>query len=240
MRSFSVKRRIYDIVSLILLGITLFFLVLTVVFSTGTSVNFRGIAVTGVLMLAGILMAASLVFAKPSGNLAKRIGFCMTHGGIVLMLAGFALFELGGDSITATVPVSEEVYTYYSNIQRENGEVCDLGFNICVENFEIETYEDGSDRQYSADLLFADAVTLKVEHKELSVNHPVRKNGWKIYLMSYGTEADGMWDYVNLLFRRDPGEYVVRAGVIVLVIGTVMELLVGNAVRTKKEDREHG
>ena len=162
MRSFSVKRRIYDIVSLILLGITLFFLMLTVVFSTGTSVNFRGIAVTGVLMLAGILMAASLVFAKPSGNLAKRIGFCMTHGGIVLMLAGFALFELAGDSVTAAVPVGGE--TYYSNIQRENGEVCDLGFNICVENFEIETYEDGSDRQYSADLLFADAVTLKVEH----------------------------------------------------------------------------
>ena len=58
--------------------------------------------------------------------------------------------------------------------------------------------------------------------------------------MSYGTEADGMWDYVNLLFRRDPGEYVVRAGVIVLIAGTVLELLVGNAVRTKKEDREHG
>ena len=235
------KRRIYDIVSLILLGITLFFLALTVVFSTGSSVNFRGFAVTGVLILAGILMAASLVFARPSGNLPKRIGFYMTHGGIVLMLAGFALFELAGDSITAAVPVSEEVYTYYSNIQRENGEMCDLGFNICVENFEIETYDDGSDKQYYADLLFADAVTLKVEKKELSVNHTVRKNGWKIYLMNYGKgfTADGMGEYVNLLFRRDPGEYVVRAGVIVLVVGTVMELLVGNAVRPKKEGEDH-
>ena len=235
------KRRIYDIVSLILLGITLFFLALTVVFSTGSSVNFRGFAVTGVLTLGGILMAASLVFARPSGNLPKRIGFYLTHGGIVLMLAGFALFELAGDSVTAAVPVSEEVYTYYSNIQRENGEMCDLGFNICVENFEIETYDDGSDKQYYADLLFADAVTLKVEKKELSVNHTVRKNGWKIYLMNYGKgfTADGMGEYVNLLFRRDPGEYVVRAGVVVLVAGTVMELLVGNAVRSKKEDEDH-
>ena len=231
------KRRIYDIVSLILLGITLFFLALTVVFSTGSSVNFRGFAVTGVLILAGILMAASLVFARPSGNLPKRIGFYLTHSGIVLMLAGFALFELAGDSVTAAVPVGGE--TYYSNIQRENGEVCDLGFNICVENFEIETYDDGSDKQYSADLLFADAVTLKVEKKELSVNHTVRKNGWKIYLMNYGYAADGMGEYVNLLFRRDPGEYVVRAGVIVLVAGTVLELLVGNAVRPKKEGEDH-
>jgi len=236
-----VKRRIYDIVSLILLGITLFFLALTVVFSTGSSVNFRGFAVTGVLILAGILMAASLVFAKPSGNLAKRIGFYMTHGGIVLMLAGFALFELAGDSVTAAVPVSEEVYTYYSNIQRENGEMCDLAFNICVENFEIETYEDGSDKQYSADLLFADAVTLKVDKKELSVNHTVRKNGWKIYLMNYGKgfTADGMGEYVNLLFRRDPGEYVVKAGVAVLIAGTILELLVGNAIRPKKEGESH-
>lgn len=231
------KRRIYDIVSLILLGITLFFLALTVVFSTGTSVNFRGFAVTGVLILAGILMAVSLVFAKPSGNLPKRIGFYLTHGGIVLMLAGFALFELAGDSITAEVPVGGE--TYYSNIQRENGEVCDLGFNICVDDFAVEFYEDGSDKQYYADLLFADAVTLKVEKKELSVNHTVRKNGWKIYLMNYGYAMDGIGEYVNLLFRRDPGEYVVRAGVIVLVAGTILELLVGNAVRPKKEGEDH-
>lgn len=233
------KRRIHTVIGCLLLGITLFFLVLTILFSSGVPVNFRGIAVTTILTFGGILMAGSLVFARPSGNLPKRIGFYLTHAGIVLLLAGFALFELGGDSVTAAVPVSEEVYTYYSNIQRENGEICDLGFNICVENFEIERYDDGSDRQYSADLLFADAVTLKVENKELSVNHPVRKNGWKIYLMNYGYAADGIGEFVNLLFRRDPGEYVVRAGVIVLVAGTILELLVGNAIRPKKEDEDH-
>ncbi len=224
------KRRVYDIVSLVFLGITLFFIVLTLLFSSGISVNFGGVLVTSVLTLAGILMAASLVFAKPSGNLPKRIGFYMTHGGIVLLLIGFAMFEMAGDSVTAAVPVGGEAY--YSNIQRESGEVCDLGFNFRVENFEVETYEDGSDKQYYADLLFADAVTLKIDKAELSVNHTVRRNGWKIYLMSYGE------DYVNLLFRRDPGEYVVKAGVAVLIAGTLLELLVGNAVRMKKED-EH-
>jgi len=232
-----VKRHIYDIVSLILLGITLFFLALTVVFSTGSSVNFRGFAVTGVLILAGILMAASLVFAKPSGNLAKRIGFYMTHGGIVLMLAGFALFELAGDSVTAVVPVGGE--TYYSNIQRENGEICDLGFHFRVDSRQIEYYEDGSEAQYYAGLAFADPVTLKVDGEWISVNHPVRRNGWKIYLMSFVYAADGGGEHVNFIFRRDPGEYVVRAGVIVLVAGTILELLVGNAIRPKKEDEDH-
>lgn len=231
------KRRIYDIVSLVLLGITLFFTVLTLLFSSGISVNFGGVLVTSVLTLAGILMAASLVFARPSGNLPKRIGFYMTHGGIVLLLVGFALFELAGDSVTAAVPVGGE--TYYSNIQRENGEVCDLGFNFRVDSFEIETYEDGSEKQYYADLSFADAVTLKVDTAELSVNHTLHRNGWKIYLMSYGAGAEPGEEYVNLLFRHDPGEYVVKIGVAVLIAGTLLELLVGNAIRSKKEEDDH-
>ena len=232
------KRRVHTVIGLLLLGITLLFLVLTVLFSAGVPVNFRGIAVTTILTFGGILMAGSLVFARPSGNLPKRIGFYLTHAGIVLMLAGFALFELGGDSVTAAVPVSETGGTYYSNIQRENGEVCDLGFNFRVDSFSVESYGDGSDKQYYAGFSFADAVTLKVENKELSVNHPVRKNGWKIYLMNYGYAADGIGEFVNLLFRRDPGEFVVKAGVVALVAGTVLELLVGNAVRPHKKTKE--
>ena len=231
------KRRIHTVIGCLLLGITLFFLVLTVLFSAGVPVNFRGIAVTAVLTVGGILMAASLVFARPSGNLPKRIGFYLTHAGIVLMLAGFALFELAGDSVTAVVPVGGE--TYYSNIQRENGEICDLGFHFRVDSRQIEYYEDGSEAQYYAGLAFADPVTLKVDGEWISVNHPVRRNGWKIYLMSFVYAADGGGEHVNFIFRRDPGEYVVRAGVIVLVAGTILELLVGNAIRPKKEDEDH-
>ena len=230
------KRRVYDIVSLVLLGITLFFGVLTVMFSTGLHVDFRSAPVT--LAVGGILMAASLVFAKPSGSLPKRVGFYMTHGGIVLILAGFALFELAGDSITAAVPVGGDAY--YSNIQRENGEVCDLGFNFRVDRFWIERYDDGPEKQYCAVLSFADAVTLREETAELSVNHTLRRGGWKIYLMNYGFAADGIGEFVNLLFRYDPGEYVVKAGVAVLIAGTLLELLVGNAVPAnarKKEER---
>jgi len=231
------KRRIHTVIGCLLLGITLFFLVLTVLFSAGVPVNFRGIAVTAVLTVGGILMAASLVFARPSGNLPKRIGFYLTHAGIVLLLAGFALFELAGDSVTAVVPVGGE--TYYSNIQRENGEICDLGFHFRVDSRQIEYYEDGSEAQYYAGLAFADPVTLKVDGEWISVNHPVRRNGWKIYLMSFVYAADGGGEHVNFIFRRDPGEYVVRAGVIVLVAGTILELLVGNAIRPKKEDEDH-
>lgn len=236
------KRRLSDLTGLVLLGITLFFLVLTAVFSTGTSVSFRGIAVTAVLALGGIGTAASLVFAKPSGNLPEKCGFYLTHAGIVLLLAGFALFELCGDSITAEVPVDEAEPTYYSNIQRENGDFCDLGFHFRADNWNIEYYGDGSQKQYSAVLSFADPVTLKIDRQEISVNHPVRRNGWKIYLMSftYAAADEGYsQNYVNLILRRDPGEYVVKTGVLLLISGTVLELLVGNAVRAKRKEDGH-
>ena len=233
------RQRIFCAVSLTLLGITLFFLVLTVCFSTGSSVDFRSPAVTAVLVLGGILTAASLIFAKPSGNLPKKLGFYFTHAGIVLLLAGFALFELGGDSVTAALPVGGE--TFYSNIQRENGEICDLGFHFRADSRQIEYYEDGSEAQYYAGLSFADPVTLKIDGETVSVNHPVRRNGWKIYLMSFTYAADGTPDpdYVNLILRRDPGEYVVKTGVVLLISGTVLELLIGSAVRTKKKEEPH-
>ena len=232
------RRRISDIISLSLLGITLFFLVLTAVFSTGSSVDFHTPAVTAVLAFGGFLTAASLVFARPSGNLPKKLGFYCTHAGIVLLLAGFALFELSGDSITAAVPIGGE--TYYSNIQRENGEICDLGFHFRADSRMIEYDEAGYETQYYAGLSFADPITLKIDGETLSVNHPVRRNGWKIYLMSFSYAADGTSapDYVNLILRRDPGEYVVKTGVVLMAAGTVLELLVGNAVQTKSTKKK--
>ena len=235
------RQRIHSLISLGLLGFTLIFLLLTVVFSTGSPVNFRSPAVTAVLTFGGLLTAASLFFARPAGNLPKKLGFFLTHAGIVLLLAGFALFELAGDSITAAVPVGEANETYYSNIQRENGEICDLGFHFRAESRRTDVYEDGSAKQYSAVLAFADAVTLKIDREELSVNHPVRRNGWKIYLMSFtpASVSGSGSDCVNLILRHDPGEFVVIAGVILLTAGTILELPVGNAVRAKKKEDGH-
>ncbi len=221
--------RPYTLVTIALAGITLFFLLLTVLFSAGIPVDFRGGAVTAVLTFGGILNAVSLFASKVNGNPTKKIGFFLTHAGIVVLLLGFALFEVGGDTVTASVPIGGE--SYYANIQRESGEVCELGFNFRVDDFAVETYEDGSDKQYRATLSFADAVTLRVETEEISVNHTVRRGDWKIYLMNYGS------GYVHLLFRRDPGEAVVKTGAVLMILGTLTELLAANVRPRKKEAR---
>lgn len=54
----------------------------------------------------------------------------------------------------------------------------------------------------------------------LMVNHPLRVNGWKIYLQSHG---EGV---VQLILKYDPGEYVVLAGMWMIVLGTILSCLV--------------
>jgi len=50
----------------------------------------------------------------------------------------------------------------------------------------------------------------------LAVNHPVTRNGWRLYLWSYDMAAQR---HVTLLARRDPGRGVVIAGIWCLMIG---------------------
>lgn len=54
----------------------------------------------------------------------------------------------------------------------------------------------------------------------LIMNHPVRYNGWKIYLM--GIVPYNGADYVSFMFKKDPGEFVTVAGMIFLIVGTFL------------------
>lgn len=233
------KKRLGNVIVPLILAISAYFAVMTVLFSFGVSVDFGGVLTKTVLALGATGSAVSLVFARPAGKTLKKLGFYLTHAGVVILLVGFALFDCAGDNISAVVPVESE--TYYSSIQRENGDICNLGFNFRVDSFETETYDDGSDKQYTAVLSFADAVTLKIDTLPLSVNHTVRRGGWKIYLMSHEKNADGT-EYVNLLFRHDPGEKFVWLGAVMMISGTVLELIIGNArtLRKKTDGEENG
>lgn len=56
------------------------------------------------------------------------------------------------------------------------------------------------------------------EPHSLTVNHPLRCGDWKVYLM--GVSAQGDTSYVTLTFKKDPGEFLTIAGIVLLVAGT--------------------
>ncbi len=218
----------YDISVLIICGITAVFLILAVLASFGIDINWRGPLTTVLLTAGGIITAVGGFMGRPKKNPLKIIGKCSMHFGLAVMLLGFAAFELAGDTVSANVPVGSD--TYFANIQRENGEVCELGFNFRITDFAVDYHEDGTEKMYRAGISFADAVSLRVTEEVLAVNDPVVKNGWRIYLMSYSGNT------VQLMFRYDPGEYAVKTGMWVTIAGTVLSLLAGNMVPIKKED----
>lgn len=220
--------RMYDLACLGILGITVIFLIMAILYSFGIDINWRGPWTTVLLAVGGTVTGIGGFMGKPGRNWAKNIGKWAMHFGLAVMLIGFAVFEISGDTINARVPVGSD--TYYANIQRENGEVCELGFNFRITDFAIDYHDDGTEKMYRAGIEFADAVSLRVESDELAVNDTVVKNGWRIYLMSYSG------DTVDLMFRRDPGEYWVKTGMWVTIAGTVLSLLAGNVISAKKED----
>lgn len=80
-------------------------------------------------------------------------------------------------------------------------------------------------KKYTASLTFIDGKD--VTKKELIVNYPVRKNGFKIYLMSYNETAKS----ATLLFKKDIGEPFSTAGLIFVMGGTLFHCLAYPAVK---------
>ena len=68
----------------------------------------------------------------------------------------------------------------------------------------------------------------------LTVNHPLRKGGWKIYLLAVGGSGDGA--QVTFLFKKDPGEIMTYVGIGMLVLGSFISCFMRPA--KKKEEKK--
>lgn len=135
-----------------------------------------------------IVQVICLALYKPGISLYK-IGFYLLHAGLLVVLVGFLAYAVAGEQLNVEVPVNS-TGSFYTSVQREDGESVDLGFGIRVSKFTLEKYEDtGNDKYYRADLTYIDPTTFAQEDSYLEVNNTDRRNGWKIYLMSYNDGA---------------------------------------------------
>lgn len=137
-----------------------------------------------------------------------------------LFHAGAAAVIIGG-GITAGYAKTWEVGLVDSPIappeyrQRMiGGELVTLGA------FMIDTYPDGMPKQYRTQLIFPEG-----EREEVSVNRPLRRNGFTYYQMSYSKAYDPYGQQVwqtHLTVRRDPGVAVTFAGYGALVLASLL------------------
>lgn len=154
----------------------------------------------------------------------RNTGFLLAHLGIVLILAGALIGRVWGTRSEVGLPVG----TPYGieEIPEADGQSTALGFGLLVTWFDVEYYARDSQhanraltpRRFMAGLRIVEKDG-SIKDKQLSVNHPVTHNGWRLYLMSYDRETR---DQVLLMIRFDPGRNWVMGGIAALMLGIVL------------------
>ena len=77
-------------------------------------------------------------------------------------------------------------------------------------------------KSYLGDVTIVNNETQESREDTISVNHPLRVNGWKIYLMSY----DETQNAAAFIFKYDPGEYIVTVGMVMIIVGSFIACFV--------------
>lgn len=161
---------------------------------TGDSEPFFGAG--GYVIFGGfaLILIAGIFAYRPSSGL-YGVGFYFLHAGLPLMLAGFLLYALLGQSLQASVPI-DQAGNYYNTLlnqtDSQKAEPVDLGFGFRIEALDIEYYPSGAEKMYTAKINYIERNKLTNQYigtgseAELKVNKTFRNNGWKMYLMSVG------------------------------------------------------
>lgn len=149
-----------------------------------------------------------------AGDLRTRsICSLMSHLGMFLVLSG------GLSGALFRTDVQMEAFTDGGGSQTafdRNGYVVTLPFSISLQDFRIDTYDDGTSPKQYTSTLDIDGRTMQT-----SVNHPCRYRGYRIYQSGY--DFDGGASSV-LKIVRDPLLPVVALGAILLALAALLSL----------------
>ena len=95
----------------------------------------------------------------------------------------------------------------------------DGGAVLVLKDFRVPKYPSGKPRQYESDVHVVENGVSEPVHATISVNHPLRWNGYWIYQMSYDAATES---YTVLEVFRDPWLALAAAGGLLLVLGALL------------------
>lgn len=180
-----------------------------------------------------LLLVICVCVSHIYGGKTYKIGFFVLHGGLAVLLIGFLLQSALSQSVTfvmnvdGSYPNSEQSTVYIDS--RDALKKMDLGVELSAVDMQVDRYENGMEKEYLLTLESRRGVGdfSPVRH-ELSINHPIRINGNKIYLMSYkeANPPEGYYtDAVVLMAKYNPMEYTIILGMLTTLAGTVIMCL---------------
>ena len=207
------------------LGAALF--VMTLIASFFNAGIWKSVWTTVIFLSLTAALVISVIVYVPQKSIYS-IGFYLMHAGLAFFITGMLIFTFLGHSVVVSAPslssvsgsaISHVDSGYYNRIPGKNGEAADLGFNFRVADFVTEYHDEDKTevKHYEAVLEFFD--NGNESRTPLTVNHPLYKNGWKIYLLSVSKNEIYGYDEISLMFKRDPGEILSTTGIILSIIG---------------------
>lgn len=155
-----------------------------------------------------------------------RWRFLLNHVGILLAVG--AAFWGSPDSETMRVralrglPVKEAF--------KMDGSSAWLPYEIILNDFSVNTYEDGTPSMYEALLTVGD------EDVILRVNSPfARSFGEDLYLVGYDPDAGSQSQYCVIEIVREPWKYAAVSGIIMMIAGALL-LFINGPVKRNDND----
>ncbi|MEG1672352.1 MAG: cytochrome c biogenesis protein ResB [Alistipes sp.] len=139
----------------------------------------------------------------------RNVVFLLNHAGLLLILWG-ALF--GAPDVTEArlvVRRGERVHV----AQSAQGTLVPLPFEVRLNRFTIERFDDGTPRQFCSDLQL-DGTPCRIE-----VNSPAHHRGYTLYQESYDRTHNA---YTVLLLVRNPWLWVIYLGIGLLAAGSIL------------------
>lgn len=133
------------------------------------------------LIAAGLCLCLNMILCmRRKLKLKKRnIQILLMHGGLLFIMAGYALGSLGTDGFMQ-IPEGEKV----SEVLLKDGSMKHLGFSIRCDSFTVEHYDNGTPKEYTSNISFLDN-DLFSGQRQLRVNHPAHYSGFTFYQQSY-------------------------------------------------------
>ena len=168
-------------------------------------------------------LTASLVDLWPWGR--RRIGYALTHGSMLVILAGGLLTEFRKVEGQLQIWEGEESTAVVGGVEpgssAEPRTVATLPFAVKLDSFEVEYYE-GTRRpaQFRSRVIVKDGGAEKPAVIEM--NRPLAHAGYKFFQSSYRETPQR--DLTILSVSKDPGESIVFLGYYGLVLGMLVVL----------------
>lgn len=144
-----------------------------------------------------------------------KLRFYLNHVGLLLLIASLSLGAADMRRMRAVVNIGDTVDKAYM----ENGLPYSLGYEVKLESFDADFYENNVPSEFRA------VLSCEGEQHTIRVNHPWRKTWCEdIYLTGYDTKAGADSQYCILEFIVQPWKYVAVVAIVLFAVGAVLLL----------------